>query len=519
MFRIILSLFILLGSIFPAEAAKKNIILYPNSADVREVADFALKENLLEVQLPQDMLDETLRVFVDGANVIEMAIIPALFSEPSRLATLRGKLNASENEAAKLKGSLYDLNARQGFWQKPYSGGFNAAAMHEMEHAMAERAPVLDAEIRALNGKLAVVMQTIEWQKQELARMAPQYGVKGQPKQQTGTNSVPGKLAQIRLAASTPSSALPQTCSVTFTYQLANCGWTSRYVLEALPEQKLVRAHREAIINQRTGQDWNDVALSLSTVQPSAAPVPNEPPLWRILPSLAQAPMLRNAAPVEMKTAAPSMDAMGAAPAQMRSEEASGAIWTLGQRTVNSGDPVRLSLDSQEWKAEFYRLLRPSVRKTAWLMASVTAPTPQQFESAQAAVYVDSQYMGLTRFTFDGTTGDLAFGDDPAVSVTMEQDVNRSGETGFIAKAQTRKWLWTITAKNAHAFPVDVRVEDATPQSGDERIKITIESTPKAVTADRTLRWPLSLQPGSQAVIRHAVSLTAPDDMRVHPGR
>lgn len=522
---ILLSLFIVLCCTFPAVAAEKAVTLYPDSAAVREVADFVLKDNSFEIVLPEDLRDDTLRVTVDGARVIELSLVPVLQAEPSRVAALRARLDAAQKEEAELNSRLRDVHSRLVLWQKPSTERLDATAMLAMEHAMAERVPVLDAEIRALTDKLAPVSKTVAWLKQELARMVPSEN--NAPRIQAGgVAEIPAKLARIRLASATPNAALPATCTATVTYQLDNCGWTPRTVLEALPEQQQVRVRREATITQRTGQDWDNVTLSLSTVQPSASFVSDNPSQWRISPILHEArpAMARSAAPAVLMAPQQEMDGGPQASAinfhaPKHIQEATGTVWALGSKTLLSGDPLLISLDDQTWKAEFTRLLRPAERKAAWLRAAVTAPTPQQLDESPAAVYVNGQFMGTMPFAFSGLTGNLTFGDDPAVTALMEQDSNRSGESGLISKSQTRTWAWTIKVKNGHSFPVAVQIEDAAPQAGDERIKITTDSAPKPVLDARTLRWALDLKPGEENAIRHSVKFTAPDDMRISAGR
>ena len=54
-------------------------------------------------------------------------------------------------------------------------------------------------------------------------------------------------------------------------YLVANCGWSPSYTLRAGADRKQVRVEYNALIQQLSGEDWNDVELTLSTASPTLA--------------------------------------------------------------------------------------------------------------------------------------------------------------------------------------------------------------------------------------------------------
>lgn len=54
-------------------------------------------------------------------------------------------------------------------------------------------------------------------------------------------------------------------------YLVNNASWLAQYNLRARPEESKVSVEYNAIMHQASGEDWNDVALSLSTAQPAMA--------------------------------------------------------------------------------------------------------------------------------------------------------------------------------------------------------------------------------------------------------
>lgn len=52
-------------------------------------------------------------------------------------------------------------------------------------------------------------------------------------------------------------------------YLVNNCGWSPSYTMRAAEERQQVEVEYNAIIHQLTGEDWDDVELTLSTASPS----------------------------------------------------------------------------------------------------------------------------------------------------------------------------------------------------------------------------------------------------------
>jgi hypothetical protein len=56
---------------------------------------------------------------------------------------------------------------------------------------------------------------------------------------------------------------------VRLNYLVNNCGWSPTYTMRSDADRKQVRIEYNALIQQLTGEDWNDVVLTLSTASPA----------------------------------------------------------------------------------------------------------------------------------------------------------------------------------------------------------------------------------------------------------
>lgn len=559
-YKAILYLFVVGLSVSGALAAEREIVLYPSGAGVRVTIRIQQQDGLVSLPLPAGMVENSLRVSVPGAEVQGIEFQSGVRGDKSlsaspaaaRLVKARQDWRSAQKRVEELENGLVSLNARLELWLMPSVPGLaQVGDLHKLEASMVERTAELMAERADALSELEAAQLVADRLAEAVRDMlpenvpvqapvplvvqrpghiggqapSPEYEMEN-PAPDPAIHESPVKTALVRLAPEKAGQTLPGELEAVLTYRLDNCGWTPRYVLEARTAEKVVLVRREAVIHQRTGEDWQGAHLRLSTLPPSAnaelmdlRPWLVRPggPLMQVKARMAGTPAMNAMNASEAMDEASPMPSAYAAPA--RSEEAASAVWELGIFTVLSGQPQQVTLDAQRWKAVFYRLLRPSVSKFAWLMATVTPDGLQLFEAAEADLYVESRYLGRSSFSFSGSTGDLAFGRDMAVTATMEADSKQSGESGFLSKNRTQAWAWTIKARNAHNFAVEVWVEDAAPQSGDERIELRVESQPKPVSEKHILRWKLPLPPGAESSIRHKVAYAAPEDIQINPGR
>jgi uncharacterized protein (TIGR02231 family) len=87
-----------------------------------------------------------------------------------------------------------------------------------------------------------------------------------------------------RVAASLRiSTAAPGELAIELTYLIPGASWRPRYDARVDTSASQVQLVEQALVWQRTGEEWRGVSLSLSTAQPQAAfTLPDEPDPWYI---------------------------------------------------------------------------------------------------------------------------------------------------------------------------------------------------------------------------------------------
>ncbi|MDL2266578.1 DUF4139 domain-containing protein [Desulfovibrio sp. OttesenSCG-928-G15] len=345
-----------------------------------------------------------------------------------------------------------------------------------------------------------------------------------------------------------------ETQKVQYNYVIpASCNIS--YRLNALPEQNALLIDQDATVTQRSGFQWTNAEVFISTLRRDRSLQPRNTRPWSIefvssvRPGMpAGAAMYAEEAPPAMpmqkavRSASMTNMAMNdmvmsedmampaAAPARPRQEERSTfRIWSLGKKRIEDKAPVRLSLASDSVPVTYAYMLRPDANPKGFLTAKLALEKPLELSPGMAQFSVDGAAIGKQQFSFNGDKGQIFFGSDPQVTATMRDLKQSGGQQGIFSKDDTLLWQWEITLKNTRSKAVDVILEDPKPDTKDDSIKIKVTSTPKAeevVNAPqfggaKIFRWTATLQPGESRIISHKVEVAAPSqkDKELAPGR
>ncbi|MFL5152350.1 MAG: mucoidy inhibitor MuiA family protein [Microvirga sp.] len=432
-------------------------------------------------------------------------------SVQGRIAATQGKKAAIERYAQaspeKLGPEAKPLDVGQ--WQVAWEAiGSGLSTVNEELRALGARARDLDAEIAALE------------------RARPQPIRPGAPRRDV--------VVAVETAAAVKGG-------LRVSYRVAGAGWAPLYdarletgAKEAKPALELVR---RAQVQQRTGEDWSDVALSVSTVRINrGATAPDLPPLqvafYEPPPPIAAgrpAPMSRSMeSRDQLRAEAPA----AAAPALAKAEEVQASVEaTAFQATFAVPGRVTVPQDATKSFVLGKRSLAPAllvkaapvVDETAYLEASFVNDDEAPLLPGEVAIHRDGAYVGKARLklTAPGDTVELGFGADDKVKVTRVPLRRRENEPSWIGQTKTDLREFKTTVKNLHAQPIRITVVDRLPFSENaaiqvEQLRETTPPTEKQVGDKRgVMAWSWDYAPGEQKEIRLAYRLKWPADRDV----
>ncbi len=332
-------------------------------------------------------------------------------------------------------------------------------------------------------------------------------------------------------------------------YQVGQAQWIPHYDARlvtgsktAAPKLTLVR---RATIQQRTGEDWADVALQLSTTRPgtgTAAPVlepttvdfePDAPPprpMAMPAPTTMSRSLRGRQATAEMADAA-AEPAMKAAEMQQSTIEAGAFQATFkvpAKLSVpGNGEQKRVELETTAIDPSLVVRTTPRIEARAYLYAKLATPrTGAPYLPGQVALFRDGTFVGNGRLPqlTPGEDHELGFGADDAVRVRHAVVDEKRGESGIISSSRTDARNYRITVKNAHSRPIQLTVLDQVPvsQNQDIKVELTTRSQPTRRDVDDkrgVMAWDQTLAPDEERTIEFGYRVVWPAAKRIQYGR
>lgn len=322
--------------------------------------------------------------------------------------------------------------------------------------------------------------------------------------------------------------------SLEISYLIHGASWRPVYALRVGEDFATALLELGAEVQQRTGEDWGDVQLELTTARPSAGAAPPEPEPWQIgLPRPEPKggmvmEMERAAAPARARRAmdeAPTADAELLDLAVVRS----GLVVAFGTHrpeTVRSGArPARVSLGQFELAPDVVWTAFPRATSDVFVQAKMKNTTGSALPGGEARVFVGPDYVGPMQLADWSVDEEIRVGLGVDRQVTAErEELEASRETeGLFSKETVHKHRFRITLKNHRSREIQARILDQIPVSGDEDlvVKITESSLPQAKLPEREaetnqargiLEWHPKVPAGANVDLRFGFEVRHPKD-------
>ena len=334
-------------------------------------------------------------------------------------------------------------------------------------------------------------------------------------------------------------------------YQVPAAAWRSLYDARlttggrnTAPSLLIVR---RAAIEQRTGEDWREAAVTLSTTRPSggaAAPdlaaitvdfetESNRP--MAMAPSAAPAPVARSrSVSADRASKAEEAEQQSAREVVVEEQRASvensafQALFALpGKVTIPAnGEVKRVQIDDAKVEPTLVVRAVPRRQTQAYLYAKIEMPKTTTYLPGAVALFRDGTYAGTGQLPLlaAGQEHEIGFGADDAVRVRYATIEEKRGETGLISSSQTDTRSFRITVKNMHERSIAVSVLDHVPTSKQQDIKVEMTGktppTKRDVDEKRgVLAWEATLQPDEERQIEFGYRVSWPAGKRIMYGR
>ena len=299
--------------------------------------------------------------------------------------------------------------------------------------------------------------------------------------------------------------AVPEGGSVpvALTYLVGNASWRPAYTVRGDPAANALGIEFDAVVKQSTGEDWTDVALALSTAQPTRAANPRgiaplyvdvfDPDAPRAVESMAMpapaAPMASSAAP-EMRMARKSAEMIDSMSRDAEVGGSGAAVEYRLPRTFSapsdSGGERRTRVANIAGKPTFTLVARPLVESDVFMRARLTNESGYVLLPGQARVYLGSDSIGTASLGEIAVGGEIElwFGKEPGVTVRRELVSKKASESGLFAKSKGIDREYRISLVNTLPRAVEVEIWDRVPVSRNEQLKVELSAVAPALATD-----------------------------------
>ncbi len=336
------------------------------------------------------------------------------------------------------------------------------------------------------------------------------------------------------------------TLELSVTYQVRGASWHPVYEARLDSASGTLALREEAAVVQRTGEDWNTVAVTLSTARPSAGIQPPGLQPWRIAlyepqpaPPRPVAPMVAMAPPpppapaqaARAKIANAQDAAVEAEPIPVEAQQAAATMAATGL-SVEYGIPGRSGIpsDGAEHRVRIADMTAvaklaatsvPRLDPHAYLQARFSSPAPVPMLPGPVALYLDATFVGRIQagLVRPGEPITWPFGPDDRIKVTFESQEQKKSTEGWSiigSKKVTQAAQGLVTLRNFHDQPIEITAFDQAPVSGDVELVVTTSADPQPTTRDvddkpGVLAWIATYAPKEERKIRFGWQITAPE--------
>lgn len=329
----------------------------------------------------------------------------------------------------------------------------------------------------------------------------------------------------------------PVSLDLSVSYLVRGASWQPIYDARAAFDKSEVELVSHAIVQQRTGEEWQDVEISLSTAKPMIGgrmPYvepwflrPYQPPK-RYLESRAAAGLGDQKMAFEKEEVLEYIPPPTTVDYSRVEEKGIAVVYKLSRKAgvKSDGSGHKLPVSSQILKADFEYSAYPRIAPYAYLGSRVTNAKDLQLLAGRVNIFLEGDYVGTSGIDNigPGEEFDLYLGVDENVKIKREQIEKKVDETliaGIPSPTRSTKFRYKLTVENYKSKKIKVKLFEAIPVSEDDRIKVKtsdISLEPKEKNwKDRkgVWLWELELAPKEKKEIYYTFVVEHPRDMKV----
>lgn len=322
----------------------------------------------------------------------------------------------------------------------------------------------------------------------------------------------------------TVASKIALQSAFTLSYVVGNASWYPSYDIRAKNVNSPVTIVYKANVSQKSGEDWRNVKLSLSTGNPSVNNVKQElnPYFVNISPKYEKAYSSLTGSVSSLNEVVVGYGSRRkdyTFPVQVNMVENQTNVEFNIDNPYSIKDDGKISqveISQVATNASYLYFVVPKLSTDVFLTARITDWNKFNFLSGEANLYYEGTYVGKSKIDTRGTndTLSLPLGVDKNILVKRTLEKGFADKSGSNAK-ETRNWL--IEVKNRKNQKVNLLVEDQVPVSQNALVTVDVQNASGAKPDEATgkLSWNFVLNSQDDKKVQLKYMVKYPKDQSV----
>ncbi len=499
-----------------------SVVIYSDRVMVSRFASIYLDRttDLIFADLPGSLDDQSVKIKASGLVIGEVQIHKGYTARPhARLKELEEKVKLLEQKDRALSDEILVIKEKEKFLQtisvgapdviskEVYTGKISPAAWEQGLKFMVDgllSAKTRIAQIEREHRELVTEIDTLR-------------------KKLNDTKAIIENRKTIEIDVHPEKSG---NYKIELNYILYGATWRTYYELRANPSNGKIGLGYFGKISQRTGEDWEDVRIVLSTGKPALGGTAPTPEPWYIYSyEYEEDAMVPRAAPsaLAMEVVA-EKPAIPQTPPSAPPVQTGIAVWypLPGRYSIKSGEPEKkVQIYDTGFNADFEYLIIPRLSELAYSTGKFQNKSDYLFLAGDAGTYVGDDFTGKTYLSNlapdDSTT--VSFGVDEMIKVERELKKSKVTKGGLFKKIKKHELVYENSIKNFRNKDITCTIIDQVPVSQEPDIKvgdIKFEPKPSEEDKDRGIYyWKVTIKPGEVFKIKTFFSVEAPESSNV----
>jgi uncharacterized protein (TIGR02231 family) len=330
-------------------------------------------------------------------------------------------------------------------------------------------------------------------------------------------------------------------------YVIAGAGWQPQYDAYADPDTQKVELTYYGVVRQTTGENWDDVALTLSSARPSTTARLPELAAWTIdfgqtgvledneksidVLQTKMAARMQHSANVNdtadlapgaaggiaaTASPAPAQDAM-LATAEVRSLGPAATFVVPAHTSIPSDNqPHRSAISVQNLKGEWTYESTPKLVPGAFLKTKVINTSGGPLLGGEINAFLGNNFIGKSSIGLVAANAsfDLFLGADENIKVTRTEGVKKEEIGGILSRVKIYRRSFTIEVQNFKDTAASFKLHDQLPVSRNGQITVAVNQAEPAFNSrdENTgeVTWEFKLKPNEKQKITVAYEIDAP---------